>query len=157
MSHYLNFKTDFGPGLEQFQQIRTIFRFLDPIQSYYSNLQNYYSNFQNPFSADQNHFSAADFYLLSIFKMLQIVLEIRKLVLFSKLNVLDFRKIFLNTFYKLYLSSKNQNDNSKKPQISSKFQIPYLNQVNFRHSESQNRTQPICKLQKKLARIILIN
>ena len=134
MSHYLNFKTDFGPGLEQFQQIRTIFRFLDPIQSYYSNLQNYYSNFQNPFSADQNHFSAADFYLLSIFKMLQIVLEIRKLVLFSKLNVLDFRKIFLNTFYKLYLSSKNQNNNSKKPQISSKFQIPYLNQVNFRHS-----------------------
>ena len=96
ISHYLNSKTEFGPGLEQFQQIRTILRFLDPIQSYYSNLQNYYSNFQN-------YFSAADFYLLSIFKMLQIVLEIRKLVLFSKLNVLDFKKLFLNTFYKLYL------------------------------------------------------
>ena len=39
--------------------------------------------------------------------MLQIVLEIRKLVLFSKLNVLNFRKIFLNTFYKLYLIRKN--------------------------------------------------
>ena len=31
ISHYLNFKTEFGPGLEQFQQIRTILRFLDPI------------------------------------------------------------------------------------------------------------------------------
>ena len=100
ISHYLNSKTEFGPGLEQFQQIRTILMFLDPIQSYYSNLQNYYSNFQN-------YFSAADFYLLSIFKMLQIVLEIRKLVLFSKLNVLDFRKLFLNTFYKLYLIRRN--------------------------------------------------
>ena len=39
--------------------------------------------------------------------MLQIVLEIRKLVLFSKLNVLDFRKLFLNTFYKLYLIRRN--------------------------------------------------
>ena len=29
--HYLNCKTEFGPGLEQFQQIRTILRFLDPI------------------------------------------------------------------------------------------------------------------------------
>ena len=28
---YLNSKTEFGPGLEQFQQIRTILRFLDPI------------------------------------------------------------------------------------------------------------------------------
>ena len=100
ISQYLNSKTEFGPGLEQFQQIRTILRFLDPIQSYYSNLQKYYSNFQN-------YFSAADFYLLSIFKMLQIVLEIRKLVLFSKLNVLDFRKLFLNTFYKLYLIRRN--------------------------------------------------
>ena len=39
--------------------------------------------------------------------MLQIVLEIRKLVLFSKLNVLDFRKLFLNQFYKLYLIRRN--------------------------------------------------
>ena len=31
ISHYLNSKTEFGPGLEQFQQIRTILRFLDPI------------------------------------------------------------------------------------------------------------------------------
>ena len=31
ISHYLNCKTEFGPGLEQFQQIRTILRFLDPI------------------------------------------------------------------------------------------------------------------------------
>ena len=31
LSHYLNSKTEFGPGLEQFQQIRTILRFLDPI------------------------------------------------------------------------------------------------------------------------------
>ena len=37
ISHYLNSKTEFGPGLEQFQQIRTILRFLDPIWSYYSN------------------------------------------------------------------------------------------------------------------------
>ena len=39
--------------------------------------------------------------------MLQIVLEIRKVVLFSKLNVLDFSKLFLNQFYKLYLIRKN--------------------------------------------------
>ena len=31
ISHYLNSKTEFGPGLEQFQQIRTILMFLDPI------------------------------------------------------------------------------------------------------------------------------
>ena len=31
ISHYLTSKTEFGPGLEQFQQIRTILRFLDPI------------------------------------------------------------------------------------------------------------------------------
>ena len=31
ISHYLNSKTELGPGLEQFQQIRTILRFLDPI------------------------------------------------------------------------------------------------------------------------------
>ena len=39
--------------------------------------------------------------------MLQIVLEIRKLVLFPKLNVLDFRKLLLNKFYKLYLIRRN--------------------------------------------------
>ena len=31
ISQFLNYKTEFGPGLEQFQQIRTILRFLDPI------------------------------------------------------------------------------------------------------------------------------
>ena len=31
ISQYLNYKTEFGPGLEQFQQIRTMLRFLDPI------------------------------------------------------------------------------------------------------------------------------
>ena len=31
ISHYLSSKTEFGPRLEQFQQIRTILRFLDPI------------------------------------------------------------------------------------------------------------------------------
>ena len=31
ISHYLNCEAEFGPGLEQFQQIRTILRFLDPI------------------------------------------------------------------------------------------------------------------------------
>ena len=31
ISQYLNYKTEFGPGLEQFQQIRTILMFLDPI------------------------------------------------------------------------------------------------------------------------------
>ena len=31
ISHYLNSMTEFGPGLEQFQQNRTILRFLDPI------------------------------------------------------------------------------------------------------------------------------
>ena len=31
ISHYLNSKTEFGPGLEQFQQIKTILMFLDSI------------------------------------------------------------------------------------------------------------------------------
>ena len=31
ISQFLNYKTEFCPGLEQFQQIRTILRFLDPI------------------------------------------------------------------------------------------------------------------------------
>ena len=31
ISQYLNYKTEFGPGLEQFQQFRTILRFLDPV------------------------------------------------------------------------------------------------------------------------------
>ena len=31
IAHYLNCKTEFGPGLEQFQQIRTILMFLDPV------------------------------------------------------------------------------------------------------------------------------
>ena len=31
ISQYLNYKTEFGPGLEQFQLIGTILRFLDPI------------------------------------------------------------------------------------------------------------------------------
>ena len=100
ITQYLNYKTEFGLGLEQFQQFRTILWFLDPVKSYYSNFQNYYSIFQN-------YFSAVNFYLLSIFKMLQIVLEIRKLVLFPKLNVLDFRKLLLNKFYKLYLIRRN--------------------------------------------------
>ena len=30
-SQYLNYKTEFGPRLEQFQQFRTILRFLDPV------------------------------------------------------------------------------------------------------------------------------
>ena len=31
ISHYLDCKTEFGPGLEQFVQIRTNLRFLDPV------------------------------------------------------------------------------------------------------------------------------
>ena len=31
ISQYLNYKTEFGLGLEQFQQFRTILRFLDPV------------------------------------------------------------------------------------------------------------------------------
>ena len=37
ISQYLNYKTEFGLGLEQFQQFRTILWFLDPVKSYYSN------------------------------------------------------------------------------------------------------------------------
>ena len=43
ISQQLNYKTEFGPELDQFKQIRTNLRFLSPIQGCYSNFQNNFS------------------------------------------------------------------------------------------------------------------
>ena len=72
--------------------------------------------------------------------MLQIILEIRKVLLFSKLNVLDFRKLFLNEFYKLYLIKRNVL-NTNNVILNSRYSI-WIRLIFFTVKPMGNRVKP---------------